>query len=645
MKIVKKISIISVMALAVTVSSCKKLLEEQPKAQLYGDYIETEPGVKAAIASAYRQLSLHYSSDGGQTQQNQGTDEFINGGSCTSPQFGNYTITSSNGPTWGTEFQYINTLNGVIEYINTSTTISADNKKLYLGQAQFLRGFYYFYLVQLFGGATTADPAGIPLHTTFATTPSTADAPAKLEDIYTQIIADFTAAAANLPNTITSTNPFSASGVGKTATAAVANAMLAKAWLTRGYTSIGTTADFQKAADISAAIIANKATYGLDLWQDFTDVHKPANDYGKETMLAFDIGSDPTYSGYCCGNGRGVNNLPVLYRWSYNSIGVSNVAGNDQPNQKIGGPTPLVRDVYNGRSYVRVAINRPYTSDVAFANQISDSRYDATFQTFWIANNAVASGTKFDGVTPKGALAIASNVSFTSYQPPVDGDTAVLMPSGPVTNARRDAFKGLIITPQQYNSTVYPAIKKWDDITRIATNDHSTRPVMYMRFAEVYMINAEANYSAGNIGLAAQSLNVIRRRAAFRTPADGDRIPKSQYRVTTANQAVANAANALAMELTPTQLAQLAIPNNKTVGSGPNGMDLILEEYSREFYGDPRRWLDLVRTGQLVRRVKMYNSEAAANIKDYHVLRPIPQSQINGVLTGPKYPQRIGYPN
>ncbi len=642
MKIVKKISIISVVALAVTVSSCKKLLEENPKAQLYGDYINSEPGVKAAIASAYRNATFFFSSDGGQTQQNQGTDEFINGGSTTSPQFGNYTITPTNGPGWGTEFQYINTLNGVIEYVNSSTTLSADSKKLYLGTAQFLRGFYYFYLVQTFGGATAADPAGIPLHTTFATVPSTEDSPAKLEDIYAQIIADFTAAANNLPNTITSTNPFSASGVGKTATAGVANAFLAKAWLTRGYTSVGTTSDFQKAADISKALIDNKATYGYDLWQDFTDVYKQANDYGKEIMLSFDVGNDPTYSGYCCGNGRGINNLPVLYRWSYNAVGVSNVAGNDLPNQKLGGPNPLTRDVYNGRSYVRVAVNGPYTSAVAFANQINDSRYDATFQTFWIANQTAASGTKFDG-TPKGALTPASNVSFTSYQVPVDGDTAILMPSGPVTNARRDAFKGVIITPQQYNSTVYPAIKKWDDITRIATNDHSTRPVMYMRFAEVYMINAEANYSAGNFTLAAQSLNVLRRRAAFRTPADGDRIPKGQYRVTAATQAAANTANALAMELTPAQLAQLALPNDKTVGSPLNGMDLILEEYSREFYGDPRRWYDLVRTGQLVRRVKMYNTEAAANIKDYHVLRPIPQAQINGVTTGPKFPQRKGY--
>jgi len=646
MKIFKKISIVSAMVLAISVSSCKKLLEEHPKAALYGDYLKTEPGIKAAIASAYRQMARHWTSDGGQTQQSQGTDEFINGGSSTSSQYGNYTLTSSNGPGFTTEFQYVNTMNGLMGYINESTTISAANKQLYLGHAQFIRAYYYFFLVQQFGGVNADSPSGIPLHTTFATEPSTTDEPAKLADIYTQIIADFTTAATNLPNTITSTNPFSASGTGKTPTSATAQAMLAKVYLTRGYTKAGSAADFQKAADLTKTLIDTRATYGLDLWQDFADALKPANDYGKEVVWAFDVGSDPTYSEYCCGNGRGWNNLPVLYRWSYNLVGVSNVAGNDQPNQKLGGPAPLTRDVYNGRSYVRVAVNRPYAIDVAFANQINDSRFDATFQTFWIANQTAASGTKFDG-TPKGALAVATNVSFTSYQIPVGGDTAILMPQGAVAaqvnNARRDAFKGVIITPAQYNNTVYPAIKKWDDVTRIAINDHSTRPILYMRFAEVYLMNAEANYMAGKIAEAVQSLNVIRGRASFRKPEDGLTIPKNQYRVTAASQAADNAANFAAMQLTPAQIAQLSIPNNTTVGSGPCGMDLILEEYTREFYGDGRRWLDLVRTGQLLRRVKMYNAEAGANIKEYHKLRPIPQVQINGVLTGPKYPQNPGY--
>jgi hypothetical protein len=73
-------------------------------------------------------------------------------------------------------------------------------------------------------------------------------------------------------------------------------------------------------------------------------------------------------------------------------------------------------------------------------------------------------------------------------------------------------------------------------------------------------------------------------------------------------------------------------------------MDLILDEYTREFYGDPRRWYDLVRTNQFVRRNQMYNIAGGPNVKAYHARWPIPQgSEINAVLTGPKYPQNNGY--
>jgi hypothetical protein len=41
--------------------------------------------------------------------------------------------------------------------------------------------------------------------------------------------------------------------------------------------------------------------------------------------------------------------------------------------------------------------------------------------------------------------------------------------------------------------------------------------------------------------------------------------------------------------------------------------------------------------------VTKYNPRAAPNVKAFHLLRPIPQSQIDGVIVGPKYPQNPGY--
>ena len=80
-----------------------------------------------------------------------------------------------------------------------------------------------------------------------------------------------------------------------------------------------------------------------------------------------------------------------------------------------------------------------------------------------------------------------------------------------------------------------------------------------------------------------------------------------------------------------------------TIISGQVTLDFILAERSREFYGEWQRWWDLVRTKTLVSRVTNWNSEASVNIKSFHVLRPIPQDQIDRVTEGPAFPQNQGY--
>jgi hypothetical protein len=660
---IKSSFIIATAAVLTATTGCKKLLVEQPRSALYPDYFSTAGGVQAAVTGVYQDLrgtGLGGFSGEGLVYNYDGTDENVPGGSAgTNPGiYGTYKgINSSNGPDITGLYVDINTLNGVFQ--NAALITDPTARTQFVAQAKFLRGFIYFWLVQTYGGVTATQKSGIPLHLTFNTSATSADAPAKLTDLYNAIIQDFTDAAAALPNTITSSNPFSAAGIGKSATAATAKAFLAKAYLTRGYTEAKQATDFQQAADITAQLIANKGTYGLDLWQDYYDEHKSINDYGKENMFAIDYGiSDPLYSNYTQqgSGGYGINELYVLARFNYVGPGVDNVAGVDAVPQKTGGSAPMVRDVYDGRPYTRLAPNKPYTMDVAFADQIHDTRYDATFQTFWICSNPnVTAGLKSDRVTSKGKLtastpsipaagaALSTAAGQNAFIVPTDGDTAILMPSQDVTLARRDNFKGLIVTPKQFNTVIFPTVKKFDDPKRTAINDFSSRPIVLMRFSEVYLMNAEANYMLGNTGNAVISLNVLRQRAAYRTTDDAAITAKNQFYVTAATMGTANSANAAAMALTPAQVAQLSIANNTTTTGSLCGMDLILDEYTRELYGDPRRWYDLVRTQQLVRRNQMYNTTSGPNIQSFHTRWPIPQTLINTVLTGPAYPQNNGY--
>ncbi len=104
----------------------------------------------------------------------------------------------------------INTLNAVLEILPTAS-VSEDTRKLYAGQAKFLRAFFYFNLVQTYGA--------VPLHTSFIGEASQADDKATVAEIYDQIITDLTEASTELsvipPANATTDNPFGGKAAGQ----------------------------------------------------------------------------------------------------------------------------------------------------------------------------------------------------------------------------------------------------------------------------------------------------------------------------------------------------------------------------------------------------------------------------------------------
>ena len=208
-----------------------------------------------------------------------------------------------------------------------------------------------------------------------------------------------------------------------------------------------------------------------------------------------------------------------------------------------------------------------------------------------------------------------NNARGIEYTITVGKDTAVWMPDHEVAGAPQfngtDPFKGIIIPPSLWSNSYYPAVKKFDDPNRTGVNDPSTRPVVIFRFSDVYLVAAEAAFKAGDLTNAAAMINVIRQRAAYRST----------------NSGAQNALAADAVTVTPADIT----------------LDFILDERTREFYGEWQRWWDLVRTQSLVNRVTVWNPEAAPYIQAFHVLRPIPQQEIDLVTEGPKFSQNPGY--
>jgi hypothetical protein len=587
-------------------SGCEKILEEHPQSQIVPSYFNSPSGVLGGIAGVYNDIRSQWGTEGFTVEMQAGTDEFIQGLSAGTPIPYTYNgLNGSNfGSAWGVAFQDINTLNGVLKYGQTIELAEATRKQ-YLAQAKFLRAFWYFYLVQTWGD--------VPLHTEFITVPSQGASRQPAAQVYELIIKDLTEAAADLPNQPTA--PF----LGKAATKPVAQFLLAKAYLTRGWLN-NTASDFTQAATICDNIIANKSAYGLDLWQDFGDAFVPANDYGKETMFVSDHVLDPKYGYYsvggAAGGGAAQNLSPWFTNWNYpNNSGINSIK-NAAGAFVNSGTSGMVRDSYYGRPYIRMRPNsdkwpsgphagKNYFLDQAFVKRDIDSRFANSFYTVYISNTAVTN-----------AANATNNTRGIGYTTVVGLDTAVWLPDYEVPGAPQFVgsrpFKGIVVPPSLWNNGIFPALKKFMDPSRGANfNDPSTRPCVLYRFSDVYMTGAEAYLKAGDATKAANLLNVVRQRAAFRK----------------ANTAAQNAAAAAAMTIKPEDVT----------------VDFILDERSREFFGEWQRWHDLVRTRSLVRRVQEWNREAAPFVKDFNMLRPIPQAQIDRVVEGPAFPQNNGY--
>lgn len=592
MKLKKLLSGMLAVVLLLTTPGCKKILEEQPRATIDPAYFKTAEGVEGGIAGIYSSFRGLWATQIFTQLFNGGTDEMIRGGAADVQHYFTYSaLMSSNtndyAALWNNMFIDINTANGVLQF-GADAPIEATKKTQLLAQAKFLRAFCYFYLVTTFGD--------VPLHLTFTTDPVAADTRVPIAEVYAAIIKDLTEAAADLPN-----QP--AAGTGKPAYKATALYLLAKTYLWRGWSSAAQGTDFTNAFNTAKSIIDQKTTYGLDLWPYFAQGFIEGNEYGREILMVIDHTKDLKFGQNSApgsfASGPFENKSNFFFRPNYPTINANYPAS--------GGASVCVRDIQNGRPFLRIRPNMRYMLDVAFANRITDSRYDGTFQTVWLSNSTQMSPSGTTGATtPRGTL--INKV-----------DTALWCVDRVVTPAERAAFKGIILEPEHlpgatvpFTGTMFPSLRKWDDSTRADLNDYSDRPFILFRFAEVYLIAAEAAFKGGGtMQEAADMLNVLRIRAALKlnqTPA--------QY-----------AAAVAAQTITPAQVT----------------LDFILDERTREMYGETTRWWDLARTKTLVPRVQQYNLEAAANVKAFHMLRPIPQQQIDLVTEGPAFPQNTGY--
>ena len=249
----------------------------------------------------------------------------------------------------------------------------------------------------------------------------------------------------------------------------------------------------------------------------------------------------------------------------------------------------MQRDTENGRPFKRYMPTK-YTLDVLFKDRENDSRYKKSFKDTYLSNKPGTYSTSFDLSKPSVTYAL--------------GDTAIFLPGVEMPLAERAKKKYQVLVPSRYDERIFLAINKHFDGGRVdRTQFEGGRDFIAFRLADTYLMLAEAQFFSGATADAAASYNVVRRRAAW---------PGKES----------------AMLITASDL----------------NVDFVMDEREREMLGEQSRWFDLARWGNLVARVRAHNPQAAPNIKDYHILRPIPQTQIDRVEGGKTaFPQNTGY--
>lgn len=624
--IFSKIRVLGTAALALFLTaSCSDILDEQPRSSYDPTSFKTEKGVEGGVTSMYAHLRYIYGQAYYYNSCLTGTDEATWGWSADGnfkdadlSGVGNLTATTCRSDAlWGTAFSNINTANGVIE---NGAEVGV-NESL-VSEARFFRAFDYFLLVQTFGGVPLDLGSG---ELKFNITPSRTSVRNTVPEVYTKaIFPDLLTAIENLP-----ANPRVTGGVTKTvARLYLAKAYLTYAWWLKNPNNIPTYPEcqrtdpnghdaawyFQQAYDVAVTAIENPGPFGLQ--ESFWMVNAGPNDRNMEILLYADhTQEDEYYNGGSLsygGGGAPDNFAGWMMNWNYTDA-------RSADNQAV---INRIAEQCYGRPWTRMAPPLGVFTKT-FADKVNDSRYDGTFTTVYRGNWSTA-GQNWESVTNANGMKVKEREPIFSFVFQ-DMDKIDYAGEGSKSNLgagtlpdRADWVLGL----DAVGRYVYPGLWKLGPYRTDngsgagQPNAGSTRPYNIAKFSELYLVAAEAAVegAATQAGKSARDLvNVLRARAG---------------RWTYSNAEYKEVDRDFSAEMTAATPATIDI-------------NYILDERSREFYGEGYRWFDLVRTQKWNEYADSYvicggkgdhNPQTySRTIEAFHYLRPIPQGQLDGM--------------
>jgi hypothetical protein len=603
--------------LGLGLGSCKDYLKEELVSTLTNDYFSTEQGLEDLVKSSYEQTRYKFANEHSYAMFNFGVDELTHADQLTYYWWNIYDSRLNSSDTfvdgvWTADYDGINRCNiGIarIPGIQGTTTLRTEAQRTQrLAELRFLRAYYYFQLVQQYGAIplVTTPTEGVQLEYTRAPVP----------DVYRTIISDLRFAASNLSPTTTD--------FGR-ATQGAAQHYLAKVYLTRG--SAITDVRGQRATDVDSAAyyadqVISSGRYALETdYAKLFDISSYTNSVAAQTSKEILFSSQ--FVNVAALAGRFGNRVHSYFTLQYDTEpGMARDLLNDRPFRRVM-PTNYAMDIFDRRN---------------------DSRFYKMMKTAWIAN----SGTNL----PKWTAADAPTPAQVGQNKFAVGDTAFYVivntpqtpiPQAQITRSRYRIFAryvrnaaGTVVAGYSPTADVglrnkFPQLNKYTDPFRTSAADEAgTRDGILARFAETYLIAAEAYGRKGNYVKALEYVNVLRQRAAYKA---GEVKPSVNYRVEggTRGDLTSSYPALMATQASFTSNDPKEMYPSSVGSTAERFIHFMLNERTRELLGELHRWEDLARTETLVVRAKAFNPDAAA-IVDKFKLRPIPQTHIERVF-------------
>ncbi len=615
--------------ISATFTSCNDVLDEQPRSQFDPTFFTTKAGIEGGLTSLYAHLRYFYGNGYYLNSLETGTDEYTyaqsaDGNFKDADLSGVGSMNPNNsiaGGCWGAAFANINTASGIIE-----NGAAAGIDDALLAEAYFFRAFDYFILVQTYGGVPLDLGAG---ELKFNTSTVRTSVRNTVPEVYAAIFSDLEKAVADLPE-----NP----RLTGTATKNLARLYLSKAYLTYAWwlenpNNIPTYPEcsrnsgeaqsyFQKAYDTAQQAINNPGPYALQ--PTFYDVNVATNDRNSEIMLYADHDEDEKFgnggAGYGWGSGGSPENFAYwMETWNYTEM-IAKAASGATIN-------PIQREAVQalGRPWTRMApIADNFMEGGVWEDAVKaiDSRYDATF-TLRYHTNWQKTGNTEPYVFGANGMQVGPNEVYFSWVPESeDSKINYTGADGKLGFGEMEGRPDFVVAVNHISRKKYPinwkiGIYRTDNNGGLGSkvNGGSPRPWNIAKFSEFYLIAAEAAVKLNKNSEARQLVNVLRARAGKMTFNQNDNVAVS----------IDHSAEMLA-----------ATPETITI-------DYILDERSREFWGEGYRWFDLVRTQKWAERASTYRiADKGYTDKDLltfkrdipagYYLRPIPQGQLDGLI-------------